>query len=977
MNRLIVLILLLCPIQLMAQVYSISGKVLEAQNEEPVAFAGVVIEGSSVSTVTNGDGYFRLQHLTPGTYKLQIRCLGYASQSITVRLTDQDISLLEARLPRKSLALDEVAVIAKRKANDATTTYSMDRTVLDHLQGTSVADAISLLPGEQTNQAPNLTAGQIITLRGASQEMGNPAFGTVIEMDGVRLSGNAQLRTGGQDVRNIGNSNIERIDVISGVPSVEYGDFTNGIVKIVSRKGVSPLTVDFSIRPQTQTYALSQGFKLWRHAGIVNLSYERARSVSDLASPYTSYIRNAFSVRYSHTLFTPRERQFSYDLGLNANVGGYNSEADPDAYKNDFHKVRDNAFRLHLDLCYRAHSPWLSELKWGGTFAYADNQDEEQVNRSASAQEPAIHTLTGGYQVASQYEDKPNAPILMLPTGYWDQYAAIDDKPMKYSAFVKARWSHRFRDLQSNLLVGGEWKGEQNLGHGLHYGDMRYTPTWRPYDFSQLPQMNNMAVYAEEDFMARFSRSHLQLKAGIRSDQTLLSGSAYSRVNSWSPRVNVRYHFAESTTGFLRGITLRTGWGKAVKLPSFQILYPQESYVDRLAFVSTSTHDNKAYYAYHTTVNKPLYNGALKWQYHTMREVGADLKFNGFDLSLNFFYNSMYRPYQTVHQYTPFDYSYTDQKVLEKCPIPVPDRRFQIDAQTGRVTVTDQSGSFPAMLLPAQTIEDFDMNTMYRNGSSSSRIGLEWVLDVHKLPAIHTSFRLDGKYYHYKGLDEQMAPYRAMHRMSNGQPYKFIGYYLGGNTNFNGFKSDLLNMNLTVVTHVPKIRMIFSLRFEGTFLNTRQNLSERKGADRSFVTGDANDFLPVEGAGSIYDGEHKVVTYPDYYVTRDAMDTPIPFREKYLWAAEHDQKLYNELSQLVVLGNYPYMYKEQRYSPYFSANLNVTKEIGKYLTLSFFANNFFYSMQKVKANHRNLYETLFDSGRISPFNYGLSIKIKL
>ena len=62
--------------------------------------------------------------------------------------------------------------------------------------------------------------------------MGNPDFGTVVEMDGVRLSGNATAAsTSGTDTRNIGNSNVERVEVITGVPSVEYGDLTDGVVK--------------------------------------------------------------------------------------------------------------------------------------------------------------------------------------------------------------------------------------------------------------------------------------------------------------------------------------------------------------------------------------------------------------------------------------------------------------------------------------------------------------------------------------------------------------------------------------------------------------------------------------------------------------------------------------------------------------------------------------------------------------------------
>ena len=107
------------------------------------------------------------------------------------------------------------------------------------------------------------------------------------------------------------------------------------------------------------------------------------------------------------------------------------------------------------------------------------------------------------------------------------------------------------------------------------------------------------------------------------------------------------------------------------------------------------------------------------------------------------------------------------------------------------------------------------------------------------------------------------------------------------------------------------------------------------------------------------------------------MNTKIPFMEKYIWASKNDPKLYSDLSQLVVKSNTGYMFREQGYRPYFSANFNVTKEIGDFLTLSFFANNFIYSMQKVKKKDTGFTTSLYNSGLIPRFNYGLSIKLKL
>ena len=230
------------------QSYKVAGTVLDAKSKVPVEFATLWIEGSGIGTMTDSQGKFVIQHLAEGKHEVLVRCLGYSEYKLQLDVR-KDKENIVVYLSEQTLALNEVTVTAERKAIDATTAYTLGRTALDHLQSVSVSDALSLLPGEQTSKFKSLTSSaQVITLRGESTEMGNPDFGTVVEMDGVRLSGNATAAsTSGTDTRNIGNSNVERIEVITGVPSVEYGDLTNGVVKIVTRKGKSPLIVDVAV----------------------------------------------------------------------------------------------------------------------------------------------------------------------------------------------------------------------------------------------------------------------------------------------------------------------------------------------------------------------------------------------------------------------------------------------------------------------------------------------------------------------------------------------------------------------------------------------------------------------------------------------------------------------------------------------------------------------------------------------------------
>jgi len=132
--------------------------------------------------------------------------------------------------------------------------------------------------------------------------------------------------------------------------------------------------------------------------------------------------------------------------------------------------------------------------------------------------------------------------------------------------------------------------------------------------------------------------------------------------------------------------------------------------------------------------------------------------------------------------------------------------------------------------------------------------------------------------------------------------------------------------------------------------------------------------------GEPYDASSRdkfVIVYPEYYSTWDRPDERIAFAEKFLWAKDNDPQLYNDLAKLVVRSNYAYTLNPNRLSSYFSANLSVTKELGDHLSVSFYANNFFNSMRRVRSTQTDLETSLFESGYIPSYYYGLSLRLKI
>ena len=995
MHKRIILLLLLIGFGLataLAQQVTIAGRIIDDDTQKPIAFATILMKENGYWAITGDDGTFNMKNIPVGKATLTIQCLGYATRQLALNIT-KNIPRLRITLKQETLKLDEVTVTAQRKNNESTTSYTIDRTALDNQQIVSVSDLSTLLPGGKTINS-TLMNDTRMALRSGTQEGGNASFGTAIEVDGIRLDNNAAAgETAGASTRSISASNIESVEIVTGIPSVEYGDLSNGVVKVNTRKGKSPFIVEGKMNQHTKQIALNKGFDLGPQRGILNASIEHARSFSDIASPYTAYQRNILSLHYMN-IFMRETTPLTLNIGLTGNVGGYNAEADPDNEIEDYSKSRDNALRAHFELNWLLNKRWITNLSLRGAFSTSDRTSESYNHTNSATTLAYIHAMNEGYYIATDYNTNPDAPVILGPTGYWHVKQFSESKPMNWSLRLKGDWTRRFGEVMSRMMVGAEYTGSRNNGRGTYYDDMRYAPTWREFRHDDQPTLNNIALYAEEKVTVKTGKlSKMELTAGLRDDITMISGSDYGTVSSLSPRFNGRYIFWQNRRRqHISDLVVHAGWGKSIKLPSFQILYPTPSYYDTEVFRSQSTADNTTISAWYSRPSKAVYNPDLRWQYTNQTDLGVEMNIKGTRISLSAFHQRTHNAYMASTVYTPFSYNYTPVATLENVSIPSANRIYTIDQQ-GIVTISDATGANSPIRLDVDqngnklynTRRFYQTNTRYINASPLDRYGLEWIVDFKQFKALSTSLRFDGNYYYYKSADETL--FASMHnsntKMTGTQePYQYIGWYRGTNSIgtattsvANGAISKTLNLNTTITTHIPKIRLIVALRIEATLYNYRRVTSELDDAMRGIVLDSQADYTGIAFDGNT---ENKyIAVYPEYYSTWERPDEKIPFAERFLWAKDNDATLYNDLCNLVVKSNTPYVMNGNRTSAYYSANLSITKEIGEHVSLSFYANNFFNNMKTVHSTQTDLETSLFSSGYIPSYYYGLSLRLKL
>ena len=979
------LILLLLSAGLHAQGFSMSGTIIEKGTGEPVEYATVIIAATEQWAVADAKGRFTITNIRVPKSVVTVSCLGYVSDSREVSFT-KNIDNYKISLALDNLTLENAVVTAQENGNSATTARTIDKTALEHVQMMNVSDISSLLPGGVT-ESNSLTSEKQFNIRGGSGENGNSSFGTAVEVDGVRLSNNASYSDiKGVSTNNIASANVESVEVITGVPSVEYGDMGAGVVKINTKKGKTPWQLTMSTSPRTKQVSVSKGFGLGESKssgaalGVLNASMEYTRSISEQMSPYTSYLRRQVSLTYSNLIsngiFADKPLRFS--IGATGNLGGLDNSADPDKLVGTFARQRDNSVRANITANWLLSLPWITNIEFSASGVYSDKLSRTNSNYHSSVSQVSLHATEKGYYMSEPFDPAGANTAVMIPAGNWYNVMAVDDRPLASKLTLKANWSHNFGKVTNKLKIGADWNADYNFGVGSCSEDLSKAPTYRVYRYCDNPWMHNVGAYLEDNVMIPAGTGRINVIAGLRNDNTIIRGSAYGVTSSLSPRFNAKYTVFEKKgrrDKAFNSLAFRGSWGVAVKQPSFSILYPTPGYMDINVFTSTASADNTVYRAYYVQPRTIEYNAGLRWQKNHQAEFGIETDIFGNKVSLVAFYNKTIDTYQLMSDYERFTYSYTGTADVQGLDIPAGDRIYSLDPASGVVTVNDKTGRIAPIQATYSTRKQLISTTFEDNQDSpTTRYGLEWVVEFKEIKPINTSIRLDGNYYTYRSVLTDMEAYCPTTTVGrDGQPFKYVGYYFGGNSAANGKESRTLNNNITVITRIPKVRMIISMKLEASLLKYSCALSERPDGKRAYLIPSRSDLLGYDESASIYDSHSFAVVFPDYYTSFDNPE-PVPFLEKFKWAKENDPDLYSDLSKLVVTSNYLYIFDRDHVSPYFSANFSVTKEIGDLASISFYANNFFNNMGQVYSTKTGTYSSV--NQYIPRFYYGLTVRFK-
>lgn len=101
------------PLQLMAQGFTVRGRVVDKLSRQPVAYANVSLYGNpGQGASTDSLGQFRIEHVVPGIHQLSVSCIGYKNLLSSEYIVSAKLPPVELELEEDASQLAEVTVQA-------------------------------------------------------------------------------------------------------------------------------------------------------------------------------------------------------------------------------------------------------------------------------------------------------------------------------------------------------------------------------------------------------------------------------------------------------------------------------------------------------------------------------------------------------------------------------------------------------------------------------------------------------------------------------------------------------------------------------------------------------------------------------------------------------------------------------------------------------------------------------------------------
>ncbi len=810
-------------------------RLFDKATKQPVPDVAVYAQdagGITIGTISDDNGTAHLR-LDAGTHTIFITHIQYKPLQSTITLRSD--TALAVALQNNTRQLQEVVVTAS-ESKKISSVSTIGRDAMSHLQPTSLNDLVELLPGGIA-QTPALTQANTIALRetgtlGAqgqkvqSSNYATNSLGTLFVVDGapINTDANLQYAAGGSseidqkrditnrgvDMRTISTDDIESVEVIRGIPSVEYGNLTSGVMNIKRIRKPTKLNARFKADDKSQLFAIGKGFALdSAKKSVMNIDGGLLNAYADIRNPLENYKRANVSVRLTSDVAAPRTTwRFTpsadytgsfdnYKTDENLSYGGINT------FKSTYHKIAVGSGVRVTPNDGKYFKMAQLHLQATQQFDWLDRQvlvAPTRVGIAPSSTEPGeydAHLLFGQYVARYQVDGKP------------------------FTAFAKASADFDFNapHIRNALKFGLEWNLSKNFGKGQIYdlSQPLSVSGWgtRPRAYNDIPALQTIAFYAQDYITAHAGNHTFDARLGVRGTampgldkRYAIHGRCYidPRINlQWTPPSLGEKQWKMSFSG---------GIGWTTRMPTLNYLYPDPTFVDiiQLGFYSQTNPEKYSRYNI-VSYKQDATNYDLQPARNRKWEVRADFEVAGNRLWVCFFDERMSSGFRYSNQYSVFSYKSYDASSINSA------------------TLTDKPD---LNTLPYEAKQKLDGYRFVENGSKQNKIGVEWEFSSCRIKPLRTAIRFSGAWFRSTYVNSRPM-YYSMSSVVDGVIIadNYVGLYDWNE----GRVNEQLSTNLLLDTQIPEWGLIFSTSVQAMWFVATQRLPQN-GTPQQYLSAD-------------------------------------------------------------------------------------------------------------------------------------------
>lgn len=214
---------------LFAQSSSIAGRIMVA--EEALPFATIQLENTSIGTVSDENGYYKITDLSANDYSLLVSYVGYASQKKQIHLKANEQATVDIVLSA-DLALEEVVVTGTlkevKRLDSPVPVEVYSPTFFKKNPTPSIFDALQNVNGVRPQLNCNVCNTGDIHINGLEGPY------TMVLIDGMPIVSSLATVYG---LSGIPNALVERIEIVKGPASSLYGsEAVGGLINIITKR---------------------------------------------------------------------------------------------------------------------------------------------------------------------------------------------------------------------------------------------------------------------------------------------------------------------------------------------------------------------------------------------------------------------------------------------------------------------------------------------------------------------------------------------------------------------------------------------------------------------------------------------------------------------------------------------------------------------------------------------------------------------